>query len=217
MKSLHFGSVILLVLIFCSCSSKPTLQSGDLIFVGLPAGYQSSGMGGAVSAATSDGDSLNMIHVAIADVDRAGTFVIDATLKRGVDRHPLDSLYADFRLRDGSLPTFKVMRLKDNRHAREYVENAKAFIGEPYDFAFDPDNDAKYCSELVRDSYRTSDGNYIFDDAPMNFRAPDGTFPEYWVRLFDSLGIPIPQDVPGTNPQDMSRSSALRETAVSLP
>lgn len=37
----------------------------------------------------------------------------------------------------------------------------------------------------------------------MNFRDSDGTFPQWWVEHFAALGMPVPQDTLGTNPQDM--------------
>ena len=43
----------------------------------------------------------------------------------------------------------------------------------------------------------------------MNFKGPDGEFPLYWQQLFALIGQAIPQDVPGTNPKEMSRSEAL--------
>ena len=81
------------------------LQTGDLIFVGIPADYSLEGdsMGSAISDATGDG-VLNLIHVAIAEVGKDTTWIIDATIKHGVDRHPIDTFFRDFTLKDGSLP-----------------------------------------------------------------------------------------------------------------
>lgn len=45
----------------------------------------------------------------------------------------------------------------------------------------------------------------------MNFKGPDGEYPAYWVKLFAKMGVPIPQDVPGTNPRDMMLSPALQD------
>ena len=66
-----------------------------------------------------------------------------------------------------------------------------------------------YCSELVYESFRDADGNPIFPARPMNFRAADGTMPEYWRKSFDSIGIAVPQGIPGTNPNDMIRHAGL--------
>lgn len=187
------------------------IRNGDLIFVGIPADYDSGegSMAEAIGAATAGTAELNIIHVAIAEVRNDSVWVIDATIKHNVDRHPLDTFVRDFTLKDGSLPVFEVKRLKSCKDASRYVENAKRFIGEPYDVTFLPDNGAKYCSELVRDSYVLEDGSYIFGAAPMNFKDSAGEMPVYWERLFSRLGIPVPQGVLGTNPKAMSEEEVL--------
>ena len=147
----------------------------------------------------------NLTHVAIVEIDADGNpWVIDATPKRGVCRYPLDTLVLD---NPGA--TFLVKRLRDTSGIALFVGNARRFVGEPYDLTFLPDNGAHYCSELVRDAYRRPDGNFLFEERPMNFLAPDGSMPPYWESLFDRLGMPVPQGIPGTNPQDMSASPLL--------
>ena len=203
----------------CSRKAEPEkLKTGDLVFVGLPLDYsiEEGSMDEAISSATGDSGELNLIHVAIAEVKGDSTWIIDATIKHGVDRHPLDTFLTDFTLKDGSLPVFIVKRLNDPSKAEQFVENAKRSLGQPYDVYFLPDNGSKYCSELVRDSYTLDDGAYIFDSVPMNFKGPDGEFPLYWKQLFGLLGQEIPQDVPGTNPQDMSKSPAIHTIDVKL-
>ncbi|MBO4655181.1 MAG: hypothetical protein J5644_06525 [Bacteroidales bacterium] len=190
------------------------VQNGDLLFVGIPQDYHLSdtaSMDEAITSATGQEGKVNYIHVAILEVDEHDSlWVIDATIKHGVDRHPFGVFLSDFTLTDGSLPVMEVMRLKDNAEAAMYVEKAKTFVGRGYDMYFSPDNDEQYCSELVRNSYITNRGTYLFDEAPMNFKSADGTFPPYWVELFDLLGEPIPQGVPGTNPADMSKAEKLK-------
>lgn len=189
------------------------IQNGDLLFVGIPLDYQltdSTGMDDAITSATGQEGEINLIHVAILEVDENDSlWVIDATIKHGVDRHPFSVFTSDFTLKDGSLPVLQVKRLKDNTEAASYVENAKTFLGRDYDVYFSPDNDEQYCSELVRNAYTTSTGVYLFSEAPMNFKAPDGSMPPYWEQLFGLLGVPVPQGVLGTNPQDMSKESCL--------
>ena len=109
-----------------------------------------------------------------------------------------------------------VMRLIDTTGVAGFVEKAKTFIGQPYDYAFQPDNGALYCSELVYDSYVKADGTHLFQAAPMNFKNADGEFAPYWARLFERLQIPVPQGVLGTNPQAMYGSEALRPVRNSL-
>lgn len=195
------------------------LQAGDLVFVALPLDYDlnaSSDMISAIMASTSDTSELNYIHVAIADVDDDNNvWIIDATLKHGVDRYPLDTFLCDFTLPNGKYPIFDIMRLEDNSKAKEYIENAKKYVGREYDKYFLPDNDEQYCSELVRNSYRNGE-DYIFSDYPMNFKSLNGTFPVYWQELFEYIGQPIPQGVSGTNPNAMYKEKCLNSIDIKL-
>ena len=194
------------------------LQNGDLVFVGLPLDFDATDttdMGSAIAASTGDSTGINYIHVAIAEVAGDSVWIIDATLKHGVDRYPLDTFLCDFTLDNGCLPQLDIMRLADNDKADKYVENAKQYVGRSYDLYFLPDNDEQYCSELVRNSY-VNDGEYIFSEAPMNFKSDDGTFPPYWTWLFEQIGQPIPQGLPGTNPNAMSKEKCLKKVDVAL-
>ncbi|MBR4219331.1 MAG: hypothetical protein IKR71_09880 [Bacteroidales bacterium] len=205
------------LLLTYSCSRKPQstllIQNGDLLFVGLPYDYtlgDSTDMSSAITVATGEDSGINYIHVAILEVDdNDSVWVIDATLKHGVDRYPFSTFLSDFTLDDGSYPQLDVMRLKDNTKAANYVANAKTYCGRAYDLYFLPNNDEQYCSELVRNAYRNDTSSYIFSQAPMNFQAPDGTFPPYWVYLFKLIDQPIPQGEMGTNPNSMSKESCL--------
>ena len=202
MKHLLIAASCALAL-FASCTPQAErLQTGDLIFVGIPADYDL------------DADSMDS---AIAEVDADGqVWIIDATIKYGVDRHPLDTFLRQFTLRDGSLPTFEVKRLRDDSRAEASVRNAKQYLGLPYDVTFLPDNGAYYCTELVYDSYLDEDGKPLFHAAPMNFRNADGEMPRYWEQLFARIGQSVPQGVPGTNPQAMSEEPTLRSVNAAL-
>lgn len=190
--------------------SEPRVETGDLLFVGIPMNYGDGDMAQAIADATSSGDSINFIHTAILEVDENdAVWVIDATIAHGVDRHLLDTLFSDFTLHRGGIATFEVMRLKDNSNAAAYVEQAKVFLGEPYDHYFMTFNGRHYCTELISDAYVDADGHRWFEPQPMNFKNQEGEYPSYWVRLFDSLGEPIPQGELGTNPQDIHASPDL--------
>ena len=208
-NSLYF--VLLLLLAVCCGRNTGRLQNGDLVFVGIPADYQADAesMDAAISSATGKEGELNLIHVAIAEVQGDSVWIIDATLARGVDRHPLDTFLKDFTLRDGSYPEFIVKRVA-GVDADAAVERAKSYCGRAYDVRFLPDNDDLYCSELVQKSYLDTAGEPVFASEPMNFCSPDGSMPPYWEWLFGLLGMDVPQGVPGTNPQGMASSSLLK-------
>lgn len=194
------------------------LRTGDLIFVGFLPEYDahdSVEMSSAIVVSTGDG-AANYVHVAIVDVGDDGVWIIDASPQRGVDRYPIDTFLMESVLRDGSFPRFQVMRLVDHTNVAEYVEKARGFIGQPYDSCFLPDNNAQYCSELVRNAYMKDASESFFNDAPMNFKSPDGEYSSYWVNWFKKIDRPIPQGVLGTNPNDMSKSQCLTTVDIDL-
>ena len=208
----------LLVLAGFSCRKTPVqapvdpcIETGDLLFVGIPMNYKDDSMSQAIADATANGDTINFIHTAILEVDKEGrVWVIDATMAYGVDRHPLDTLLKQFTLHeDGARATFDVMRLVDNQNAMRYVEEAKTYLGEPYDRSFLSENGKHYCTELVYDAYVDSDGAHRFQTVPMNFKNAEGEMPAYWVWLFGELGELIPQGEPGTNPQQLHADPGL--------
>ena len=133
------GNICLLILVMSfaltSCNhdeNNDVLQNGDLLFIGLPWQYSisdSAGMSSAIISSTGDTDKVNYVHVAILEVSADSTWIIDATLKRGVARYPLDTFLRDFTLKDGTYPQFDVKRLKNNKNASAYVEQAKKYIG----------------------------------------------------------------------------------------
>lgn len=190
-KSLLFALLTLAV----SCVQLPQFRTGDLVFVAIP------------DESSSDGE-LTYVHAAMLDVDQTGTWIVDATFKHGVDRHPLDTFIADFRRHDGSYPLFEVVRLADDTDAASFVKNAKRFIGEPYDIEFDPDNGRHYCTELIYDSY-VRGAEHVFDAEPMTFKNGDGVYPSYWPRIIGRIGAEIPEGKIGTTPRQMRFSDAV--------
>lgn len=188
-----------------------SIQTGDLLFVGTSHKANSNGMDEAILQSTGHNADTNYTHVAILELDSTGQlWVIDATPKRGVDRHPLDTFLLDFELEDGNMPIFKIMRLRNTRDVHYYMQRAKSFIGQPYDFYYLSGNEAQYCSELVQNAYRRPiDNKFLFKSIPMNFKSADGSYPTFWVELFQSIGQTIPQGKPGTNPNHLQKSKIL--------
>lgn len=189
--------IVAFVLICAGCSS-PKIRTGDLVF------FRAVGSGGhseAISSATGS-VSADFVHVAIIEVSNDSLFLIQAD-DRGVLREYWD--------RSAERVPYSVMRPDVGEAlAAQAVERAKTYIGCPYDWYYLPDNGAMYCSELVYESYLDDNGEHIFLAKPMNFRAPDGSMPQFWVELYDALGRPVPEGVPGTNPNDMYMSPVLK-------
>ena len=165
-------------------------------------------MTGAITAATGKERQLNYSHVGIAVRSRGVDSVLEATSDGGVRVTALGDFLARSARIDGR-PAVTVMRLRDTTGVAAAIERARKFIGQPYDYSFRPDNGKMYCSELVWASYLAQDGSRLFTARPMNFRAADGTMPQFWTELFAKAGEEIPEGVPGTNPNDMARESIL--------
>lgn len=181
--------------------------NGDLLF---EAG-RSGDMTNAIIDATGGEAETQFSHVAIVECRGDRQFVIEATSDGGVQRIPLDEFLENSEHDPKGNPMIAVYRLRDNSCGQAAVERAKVCIGQPYDYAFMPDNGAMYCSELVYESYLDSGGNHIFTSRPMTFKGADGEYDSFWTELFESLDMEIPEGVPGTNPQDMSNEGILGE------
>ena len=204
MRSLLYISILFSAV---SCGRNlPDLRPGDLLF---QAG-KTSEMTGAITAATGKERQLNYSHVGIAVRSHGVDSVLEATSDGGVWVTALGDFLARSARIDGR-PAVTVMRLRDTTGVTAAVARARTYLGQPYDYSFRPDNGKMYCSELVWESYLAPDGSRRFPARPMNFLAADGSLPRFWAELFAGLGEEIPQDIPGTNPNDMARDPQLKE------
>lgn len=201
----YFRLPIVAALLLAASASAFDFRSGDLLFQEEGA----SAFSHAISEATSSTD--NFIHVGIAVVDSPGhVTVVEASPEEGVREVSLQDFLDSSPVADGR-PLVVVKRLEAPFIPDSVVHSARSFIGLPYDWHFLPDNGQLYCSELVYESFIDSEGQPIFQAVPMNFRAPDGSMPEFWTLLFEKLGADIPEGIPGTNPNGISADPRLRE------
>lgn len=184
----------------------------------------SVGMGVAISSATGE-----YTHVAIVECPSErqlyedqttvppapkDIFVIEALPDKGVVRRPLEDFFNDLynQVQDTSFSVLSYvtyMRLNINLNIPKVMMRLHSLVGKPYDDVFLPGNDKYYCSELVYETYLDDEGNHIFDLVPMNFKDSDGYIIPYWQEYFDSISMLVPQNVPGTNPTQLSQSNLL--------
>ena len=223
MKRIGFTLLLLALAVACRPQAEsPALQTGDLLFTGLPMAYLPGAEDNpAVDSLTCAGDNLNLIHVSILEVEGDSVWVIDATLRRGVARYPLADFLADFTLGEGSLPWFVVARLDPKaagmpegalspKAFAQYISRAKSFVGKPYDVEFSNGNGALYCSELVRESYVTPAGDTLFAEGPINWANDAGAVAPYWGWLFEMAGCEAPAGI-GTTPASLLKSPLLKK------
>ena len=88
---------------------------------------------------------------------------------------------------------------------RRSVENARQYIGLPYDSLYLPGAEAVYCSELVLLSYIDRQGQQLFLPVPMTFRDSTGQIPMFWQQLYRRHQIPVPEGEPGSNPGELAK------------
>jgi len=206
-RKLKYFMLIFLSL-FCGCTTSVDsfrLQTGDLLFQ-----VDKGGMSEAIAKVTIGESNINYTHVGIVLVENDATFVIEAIPPVGVSKTPLET----FMLRSATLeekPIVAVGRLKQEyrKLIPQALVRAENLLGKPYDFVFSPDNDAYYCSELVQVSFLNSQNMPIFEPVSMNFRDADGNLPAYWIEYFEKYNAIIPENCPGSNPGDLSKSDKI--------
>lgn len=198
--------IILAILFFTFVAKAQALRSGDLVF-------QVSGESNfskAISESTAKSKIDDFAHVGIIIVENADTCVIEAHPKEGVRIVALKNFLADAPIINFQ-PGVVVKRLTIDFPTETMINKAKGFLGQDYDWWYLPDNGKMYCSELVCESFLNDKGEKIFPTKPMNFQKEDGTYPQFWVDLFNEIGEEIPQGVEGSNPNDLSRFPCLKE------
>lgn len=173
------------------------LKTGDLLF-------QTAGTSEFSSAIDSSTGSTGFAHVGIVWVAPDGIEnVIEASPKEGVRVVEAEKFISE-------APGVTAMRLEADFAADKVISLALSHIGEPYDWYYLPDNGMMYCSELVYESYLSQEGNHIFTAQPMSFRNGEGEIPAFWITLYEKLGVGVPEGVPGTNPNDLSKDPRLK-------
>ena len=182
-------------------------QAGDLLFVVADA----SAFSGAIADATAQRDSLKFSHVAIVGMKDGQPYVVEASSRCGVCRTAWDTFFSCAPQINGQPGVVAMRVVADSFPASQALARAESHLGEAYDWSFLPDNGKMYCSELVYESYRLKDGRALFSARPMNFRDAEGNLPDFWVTLFQELDEDIPEGLPGTNPNDLSKESSLVE------
>ncbi len=192
--------------LLAACGGEYAPRTGDLLFQRTA----SEQMSDAIEAATQRDTAVTFTHVGIVEAAADGVFVIEAT-DTSVRRTPFDDFLARSARRGGE-PIAAVGRLRsaDKATADRILRRAHARLGLPYDNEFLPDNGKLYCSELVWECCVAADEKtHLLGCYPMTFRAADGRLPAYWAEHFAALGMPVPEGVTGTNPNDMARDPAV--------
>ena len=178
------------------------LKNGDLIFQDLDCGPLCD----AIEEVTISYGNRHFSHLGLVYLRGDSTFLLEA-IGKAVQLTPLSVFTA--RTKHPML----VGRVK--KQYEPVVKNAVDFalsqLGVPYDDEFLYKNGKYYCSELIYDAFKTSNGgNDFFVLQPMTFKKPgSGKFFPVWISYYKNLGIPIPEAKPGINPGGISTSQKI--------
>ena len=87
--------------------------------------------------------------------------------------------------------------------AEAVMARAKKYLGCAYNHSFYPDAEGFYCSQYIAKILP------VFGTVPMRFGDGDNEVSEYWRDYYGKLGLSVPLNLPGTNPNQLSSSENL--------
>lgn len=178
------------------------LVSGDLIFVEARA----EGVSGAINRSTAKTTDFQFDHVALVEVDNQQVFVLHATMRLGSVRQPIQQFTSNKSKMAQGLQVFRFSEL-DTEEVDQALVKAKQMLGKPYNYSFILNDDQYYCSDYIERSFRHAN---IFQHIPMNFKnLATGEIDPIWVEKYQKMQMPVPQDQPGTNPNQLAASGHL--------
>ncbi|WP_372394171.1 YiiX/YebB-like N1pC/P60 family cysteine hydrolase [Xanthomonas sp. NCPPB 3582] len=182
------------------------VQDGDLLFVTAAR----TGLSGAIDDATARQGAPSFDHVALLAHDGRTQVVLHADQK-GSRQQPLREFVEEAVAKHRQIVVYRLTPAHRPAIA-DAIAQARGMLGKPYNDTYVPNEDSYYCSDFIERAFRA---HHVFALQPMNFRnLQTGTISPYWTEFYRSRGMAVPQDVPGTNPNDMARAPALVRVAV---
>ena len=178
------------------------IKNGDLIFVGA----QTEELSGAINRVTKLSDETNFDHVGLIEKTSDSIFVLHASPMGGSQREEIHHFYTSQTEKNNKIVIY---RLKDNyqKTIPNAISKAKTMLGKPYNWLYILNDDELYCSDFVERAFRNDN---VFELIPMNFKNQEtGKIDDFWVDFYRKKGKDVPQDEPGTNPNQLASSEKL--------
>ncbi len=178
------------------------IQNGDLIFVGA----QTEELSGAISRVTKLSDQTNFDHVGLIEKTADSIFVLHAAPMGGSQREEIHHFYTSQTEKNNQIVIY---RLKSDVQATipKAIIKAKTMLGKPYNWLYILNEDELYCSDFVERAFRD---DKVFELIPMNFKNKEtSVIDTFWVDFYRKKGKEVPQDEPGTNPNQLATSEKL--------
>ncbi|MDR2836572.1 MAG: hypothetical protein LBV69_10355 [Bacteroidales bacterium] len=197
----YFLILILLINnILCISQNSHTYKTGDFVFQIGVGDFEN-----AIINSTNDIQELSFSHVGIIYIEKDSIYVLESVPDKGV----LKSSYLDF-FKNSSHIIVGRLKSEFKYTIPTAINLIFKLMGKSYDFAFLPNNDKYYCSELIQTTFIDSLGNFLFAPIPMSFKdAKTGQIIAFWTEYFEKLGIKIPEGELGSNPTNISQSDKI--------
>lgn len=178
------------------------IKNGDLIFVGA----QTEELSGAINRVTKLSDETNFDHVGLIEKTSDSIFVLHAAPMGGSQREEIHHFYTSQTEKNNKIVIY---RLKDDyqKTIPNSISKAKTMLGKPYNWLYILNDDELYCSDFVERAFRNDN---VFELIPMNFKNNEtGKIDDFWIDFYRKKGKDVPQDEPGTNPNQLASSEKL--------
>ncbi len=211
---IHFRTFIAVLLggFLCSCATSKSqtpsniypknLKNGDLIFVEA----QLDNLSGAINRVTQQTPVANFDHIGLVEISGDSIFVLHASTKLGSNRELLSDFYSKNNNNQQQMLIYRL--LNEYQHSiSEAIIQAKSMLGKPYNFSYILDENAYYCSDFIERAFRA---DAVFEHIPMNFKNPTThQIDDFWTEFYKKQQLEVPQDQPGTNPNQLAASEKL--------
>lgn len=182
------------------------LQNGDLIFVGA----QTEDLSGAINRVTKISNNRNFDHVGIIEITKDSIFVLHAAPYGGSQREEIKHFYHSQTEKNNQIVIYR-LKPKYQSAIPNAISVAKSLLGKEYNWEYILNDDTLYCSDFIERAFRKDS---IFNLIPMNFKnLTTGKIDEFWVDFYAKKNLDVPQDEPGTNPNQLAESEKLVEIA----
>lgn len=190
-------------------SSNPSisiknLYNGDLIFVGA----QIEELSGAINRVTQISEKRNYDHIGLIEITNDSIFVLHAAPFGGSQREEINHFYHSQTEKNNKIVIYR-LKAEFQHTIPDAIITAKSMLGKSYNWEYILNDETLYCSDLIERSFRKDS---IFELIPMNFTNPKtGKIDDFWIEFYRKKNLNVPQDEPGTNPNQLAESEKLQE------
>ena len=182
--------------------SLKNIKNGDLIFVGA----QTEELSGAISRVTKISEKTNFDHVGLIEKTSDSIFVLHAAPMGGSQREEIHHFYASQTEKKNKIVIYRLQK-EYQATIPNAITKAKTMLGKPYNWLYILNDDDLYCSDFVERAFRN---DKVFKLIPMNFKNKEtGIIDDFWIDFYKKKGKEVPQDEPGTNPNQLASSEKL--------